>query len=331
MHLTITRLSVALAGIAAVATLVGCDSSYPQPSEDAVYYFVANTRANGKTRVCWPEGQKYALAIAAADVTLRSKLDELHHLVGYEADWAPDDPRWRDEAAIAVEIEALQKLAGEGAEERKGALGDLRAAVDADLPKGLNFADQAARDAFRNRLWDELNLEDETLEEHIARYEKVLDTRLRLLSKSREILAAAARADDKEKSELEALHAETHAVFEQWYEIVRTERERYFEQAAACMREISPVIAKLDKQKQREDYNLLDNQRECVKRELERMKRGLHELIRAEQAKIKKCKRADKIAPTVIEFHERQLKRFENELNGLEERTQAILNQSIQP
>lgn len=331
MNKLLARVSVVLAGVAATAALSGCDSVYPRPSEDAVYYFVANERADGKMRICWPEGQKYALAIAGADAKLQAELEPLRDLVSYKSEWDADDPRWIDAKAVDEHVDELKKLAGEGAEKRSKALEELRKALDADPPEGLSFADDQAREAFRKRLWDALDFEGEPLDKHIARYEGFLEQRLRLFSKVKDGAKSLVKDADALKFDDEALQSEVDAMLAEWNATVSAERERFFKLAETRLAEIASVIKTLDKQKQRDKYNLLDNQRTYYRKRLKAMARGLRELITVEQDKIAECNHAAKIDKQAVELHERRLERSKDQLVWLETRFKSVLKQHEKP
>ena len=319
MKTSLLRSSAGLAVLAVTALLAGCDSAYPEPSEDAVYYFVANARLGGKMRVCWPAGQAYAVGITKAHAELQKELGKIRELMSYEAEWPKDDPRWHDAQAVEEHAEELARLAGEGADARRKGLKALGEALD-KLPEGLTFNNEQAKEAFKQRLWEALAVDSDD----ISYLEEFLDTRLRLFEKVREhgesLDASAADlrfTDASHQAEVGALH-------DAFTERVAAERECFFDYASQRMAEIRPIIEKIDKQKERDEYTLLDNERSYFRDTIERIQRGLRELTKAEEEKLAECEKARTPKPTEIAFHKHRIERLKAELAHVAERGNAI-------
>ena len=309
-----------LATLATATLLAGCSNYYPQPSEDAVYYFLASARLGGKMRVCWPAGQQYAVGITEADAKLQTELGRIRYLWSYGAEWPRDDPRWHDAKAVEEHAEELAKLADEGADARQEALEAVGKAID-KLPKDLPFADDAAREAFKQRLWGALG----ESREGIAGLEGFLDMRLRLFEKVHESAtlldpaAAGLRFTDA------AVQREVDALYDALAARVVTARELFFDYASARMPQIRLLIAKIDKRKQREQYNLLDNERSYIRSAIEGDQRELRELIKAEEKELAKCEEAEKPKSTEIAFHKHRIETLKAELAHVTERGAAIM------
>jgi hypothetical protein len=313
------RSSAGLVMLAATALLAGCDSAYPEPSEDAVYYFVANARLGGKMRVCWPAGQAYAVGITKASAELQKELSKIRELMSYAAEWPKDDPRWHDAQAVETHVEELVQLAGEGADARRDALKALGEAID-KLPEGLTFSDEEAKEAFKQRLWEALAVSIDD----ITYLEEFLNMRLRLFEKVREYgetldtSAADLRFTDVSHQ------GEVDVLYDAFAERVAGERERFFDYASEQMAEIRPIIGKIDKQKERDEYNLLDNRRSYFRNTIEGIQRGLRELIKTEQAKLTECEKAKPPKPTEIAFHKHRIETLKAELAHVTKRGKVI-------
>ena len=324
-----TRKILVTTGLAVLACLglIGCGGASPQPSEDAVYYFLANGRLHGKMRVCWKAGQDYAVAVMQADNALQDELNQIRALLTYDASWDRDDERWTDATAVKEHAEELAKLVGEGAKNREKCLADLRVALD-KLPEGLTWADAAAKDAFKQRLWTALDLDGEPLDAAIRRLEDVLAARARLYEK------VAACAASRSKQAEDALtfgdancQREVNELFAAYQTQIEAEREHFFAWAQARVGEIAPEIKTIDKQKERERYNLLDNEKTYIRKSLEAMQKELREMIKAAGAQVEQLKKD--ASPDSVE-----LKRLEEEISirgaqlaELLKRSDAILKQ----
>ncbi len=319
MKTSLWRLSAALVMLVMMALLAGCDSVYPEPSADAVYYFVANARLGGKMRACWPAGQAYAVGITQADAELQRELGRIRQLTSYEAEWPKDDPRWHDVKAVEAHAEELAKLAGEGADARRKALKALGEAVD-KLPQGLTFSDEEAKAAFKQRLWEALAVDSDD----IIYFEGLLNMRLRLFEKVREygetLDASAADLRFTDVSHQD----EVDALYDAFTARVAAERERFLDYASERMAEIRPIIKKIDKQKERDEYNLLDSERSYFRNTVERTQRGLRELIKTQEEKLTKCEKAKPPKPTEIAFHKHRIETLNAELAHVVERGQVI-------
>jgi hypothetical protein len=319
-------ISTGLAVLACVG-LTGCEGVYPKPSEDAVYNFLANARLHGKMRVCWKEGQEYAVAVTKADAALQGELDPLRALLTYDASWDRDDPRWADAAGVKEHAEELAKLANEGAKARAKYLADLRAALD-KLPAGLSWANDAAKDAFKQRLWTALDLDGEPLEHAVRRLEDLLAARLRLFEKA--VACAGSRTDAAEDALTYGdadCQREMNELFAAYRTQVEAERERFFTQAKARLAEIAPVLKTIDKQKEREKYNLLDNEKTDFRTRLEAMQKALRELIKADSEKTKELKKTEPKDSPKLKRLEEEIFIREAQLAELVKRSDSILKQ----
>jgi hypothetical protein len=311
--------SAGLVTLGMMALLAGCDGVYPEPSEDAVYYFVANARLGGKMRVCWPAGQAYAVGITKAHAELQKELGKIRELLSYEADWPKDDPRWHDAQAVETHVEELAKLADEGADARREKLRALGEAVD-KLPEGLTFDDEPAKEAFKQRLWEALAVDSDD----ITYLEEFLTMRLRLFEKVREC-AGTLNTSAAGLHFTDASHqGEVGALYDAFTQRVAGKRERFFNYASEQMAEIRPLIAKIDKQKERDEYNLLDNRRSYFRNIIEGTQRGLRALIKTEQAKLTECEKTKPPKATEIAFHKHRIETLNAELAHVTERGQAI-------
>ena len=307
--------------LVAATLLAGCGSVYPQPSEDAVYYFLANARLGGKMRVCWPAGQKYAVGITKAYAGLESELNKIRELMSYGSEWPKDDPRWRDAKAVDEQIAHLEELTSDkSAEARRQALAAIGEAID-KLPDGLSFANDEARDAFKQRLWSALGIGEANIE-HLESLAK-----MRLLVF--QAVARSAKLFDTQTEGLRfadaAVQKQVDASYDAFAARVTAERERFFDYAAERMDEIRPLIAKIDKQKQREEYNLLDNERSYFRHTIEGDQRELRELIKAQEKELAKCKKATTPASAEITFHEHRIESLKADLAHVDQRAKQIM------
>ena len=325
-----TRKNLVTAGLAVLVCigLTGCEGTYPQPSEDAVYYFLANARLRGRMRVCWPEGQAYVVTVTKADAALQSELTALRGLLTFEAWWDRDDPRWEDTEKVKEHAEELTKLANEGAMKRAECLEKLHAALD-KLPAGLSWADDAARAAFKERLWTALGCEGAPLENVVRRLEELLAARLRLFEK------AAACAESRSKSargmvyDDEACQKAMDELFAAYKGQATAEHERFFEWAARRMAENAPILKTIDKQKERECYNLLDNERTYIRNRLEAMQKELREMIKADGVELGRLEKADEPDSTKIEYFRNRIARLEAVMTSEFERFKRIMEPKL--
>lgn len=302
-----------------MALLPGCENAYPEPSQDAVYYFVANARLGGKMRVCWPEGQAYAVGITKASAELQKELNKIRELMSYAAQWPKDDPRWRDAQAVEEHAEELARLASEGADARQKTLKALGEAVD-QLPEGLTFDDEPAQAAFKQRLWEALAVDSDD----IAYLEGFLNMRLRLFEKVREYGESLdASASDLRFADV-SHQGEVDTLYDAFATHVAAERERFFDYASERMAEIRPAIREIDKQEERDEYTLLDNKRSHFVNTIEGIQRGLRELIKAQEEKLAQCEKAKTPKQTEITFHKNRIERLKTELAHVAQRGKAI-------
>ena len=323
MNTSLKKLAGGVVVLTVTLLAVGCESSYPESSEDAVYYFLANYRLHGKMRVCWPAGQEYAVGITKADAALQTELDKLRALTGCEAWWAKDDPRWHDTEAVAEHVKELAELAVAGALIRKEAFQAIEKAL-AKTPEG--FISDPAKEVFIERLWKALEYEGEPLIDYVARLENTLTLRKQLFDK----VQACAESFDQDADELRfmdaACQSEVDKLYVQFERRVLEERERFFELATRRMAELTPIANSIDKQKRREEYNLLDSERMYYRSRIRAAKRSLRELIKAEENKLDEFKEAAKPDQSKIDLHTRRIETLQTELEQVEQRGEPIVN-----
>lgn len=322
-----TRNMIVSAALAALACfgLIGCEGAAPAPSEDAVFYFLANARLRGNMRVCWKEGQEYAVAVTKADAALQAQLNPLRTLLTEGAWWAREDPRWADAAKVKEHADELAKLAEEGAKKRAECLESLRTAL-AELPAGLTWADEAARAAFKDRLWKALDVEGAPLEEAVRRLEDLLAARLALFEKAAACAElSTAQAEESSARESEDCPRAAAELYDAYAALVAAEDERFFSWSAQRLAESAPVLQTIDKQKERERYNLLDNERSYVRARLEAMQKELRELIQADHDEYKRQERSAKRDAEKMDLLEQRAAAREAKLAALLDRSRRIM------
>ena len=85
------------------------------------------------------------------------------------------------------------------------------------------------------------------------------------------------------------------------------------------MDEIRPEIAEVDKQKDRERYNLLDNQKTFILGLVDNMRRGLRALMKSDREELDKLKEAPNPDKQEIELREARQEQMAAELSSLDE------------
>ncbi len=324
----ITKACVLAAALAGCVLSAGCGSSYPRPSEDAVYYFLAGARLHGNVRVCWPEGQKYVTRITRADAKLAEQLAPLRDLLEPGALWPPDDPRWQDKKAVKDRAAALAKLLNDKAiGKRRKALEAIEKEIE-DVPPSLGLSDEAAREAFRKRLLAALAVDGRPLGDHVAALESVARA-------FRDLYAKATECVENVEPELPAFgyadracRQEVARLYKLAREAVAAEHERFFRRAAERMAAIRETIGSLDKKKQRDQYTLLDNERTYYKRAFERRIRKIQSLIRrAEDALEGAREQTDAESKRRAAFLAKQIERYQALVAEIQKRAKLILGE----
>jgi hypothetical protein len=154
----------------------------------------------------------------------------------------------------------------------------------------------------------------------------LLAARLRLFEKA----AACAEFRNKTAEDLtyddEACQREMNDLLATCRKQVQTERERFFELAKSRVAEIAPVLKTIDKQKEREKYNLLDNEKTYYRTRLESMQKELRELIKAAGEEVKKLKKTEPADSPKLKRLADEIAAREARLAELSDRSKAILN-----
>lgn len=315
------------ATLAAGTLIAGCSDIYPEPSQDAVYYYLAGARLHGKVRVCWPEGQEYVTRITKADAELAKLLAPLRALLDPGVLWPPDDPRWQDQDAVknrATELADL--LSDEARQQRQEALDALEQEID-DLPPSLKLTGKAEEEAFKKRLHAALMVDGQPLRDHVAALESVAEAFRDLYAKA----ATCAETIDPDIAEFgyadETCRREVMRLYKAARDAVSAQYQRFLRHAATRMNTIRETIDTLDKKKQRERYTLLDNERTYYKRTFERRARKIQSLIRHAERELSDAHRKkDAAAKRRIAFLKRQIERYQALVAATQQQKRAIVD-----
>jgi len=272
------------AGIITAATLaVGCEF-YPSPSEDAVYYFLAGARVDGKVRRCWPAGQAYVERVLKADARLRQELARLFDLE-VDALWAEDDPRWREADVLDEHIAELTQQVEAGAAKRQKILDELSEAID-ELPADLPLATPEARDPFKARVWQALATDGEDLRQHVSWLDETAAARLRLFKRVQE--CAEHFADDEIGLRFgdENCQQDVDQLYDDLRKRLQDRREAFLVFAEQRLGEVRGSLKSVDKRDERNEYQYLIDHRGYLRGKLETISKELDERIQAAEKKL---------------------------------------------
>jgi hypothetical protein len=310
---------VSLGLLAGLTLLAGCEQHYPQPDGEALLRFVKNARLNGKLRVVWPDGMRYLEQVMQADAQLRRQLLAAAGPVNAAVMlWPKDDPRWRDVDALrpAPEPTTDDDPAAAPAAPFQNAYDELAAAVGA-LPAGLAPAD-ARSTAFSERVWEALAVDGLPLREYVDRLAAIADRRARLHNR----IAKCQDSFDPEAAGLTfgdpECQRKTDALYDELARALAAHREAFYQYARDHMAEVQRRIDQVDKQREREEYLLLDNTREYFKNTLDGwLKEYKNRTREIEQALENHASGQQKLAPPVAAFYERRITELEQERAAL--------------
>jgi len=305
-----------------VMAVTGCQRSYPQPSAEAVLNFLQNARLHGRLRVCWPAGQEYVERVMRADAALREALRQWAPIQTVDDLWARDDPRWRSERQVATGSPGAEPAPTAVA----AALDALSAAV-AQLPQGLPLTGTDSPAAFVDRVWQALAIDGQPLRDYVAELEALGRLQIRLRTRIVECAAhfdtnaaGLSYQDDNCRSQVDALYDELAAA-------LRAREQRILEYAAGRMAAVYARINQVDKQKQRDEYLLLDNTREYFDNLFrDGWLKRLDDRIRAAHQKLA-AHRSGKLTLLASEaaFLERELERLKHRYAALSQQVEATL------
>ncbi len=149
----LVAIGAVLFGAIGVVVFGGC-AVQPEPSEEAVLYYLRAAQVNGQVRRAWPEGQTYVDRVLELDAQLKEEIDELERFRVPEELWLREDPRWRDEGAVTKRMEELREIL-EGRRPTRDALLRELDGVIREVPSPLSQDVDA--DAFTEKVWGALS------------------------------------------------------------------------------------------------------------------------------------------------------------------------------
>jgi hypothetical protein len=328
--------------LSAAALWTGCGQVYPEPSEQAVLDFLRNARLNGRLRVCWPAGQAYVESVMRADAALRNGLTAAAPIQTVDALWPPEDPRWRDKfKPEAVESPARGSHDAEGGpptataatepsrrESASAQALDALASVIEQIPVGLTLDTPESKAAFVRNIWDALAVDGVPLRDHVVQIEALGDLQSRL----NERISTCCDRFDRAAAGLafanEGCQSEVSALYDELAAVLHAREEAFLEHAAAQMAGVHARLATVDKQKQRDEYLLLDNTREYFGRILrEGWLKRLDDRIRAARRQLAEHESGRQpLAAAEAAFVKSELERLAERYATLSKRVQAILS-----
>ena len=319
----------------------GCGAVYPEPSEQAVLDFLRNARLHGRLRVCWPAGQAYVERVFRADAALRQVLTAAAPLQTVDALWPWEDPRWREKfppkppPTLADEVrDVAGSLSHATAPAEPGqpesaaapALDALATAIE-QVPDGLALDTPELKAEFVRRVWDALAVDGVPLREHVAQIEALGDLQQRFNDR----IAACSDRYDPAATGLtfpdEICQGEVAALYDELAAALQAREEAFLAHAAAQMAHVYARLATVDKQKQRDEYLLLDNTREYFTRILrEGWLKRLDDRIRAARHLLAQHESGHRKLPAAhAAFVQNELERLSARYAALSGRVQAIL------
>lgn len=320
MNRRVIRIRAVLGIGLAVALCGGCEQ-YPPPSADALYYYLANARVRGNLRVCWPGGQEYVARVMKLDTRLQTEVKPLEALLGIDALWPSDDPRWRDVKALAEAAAELSRELDAGAEQRAATLKELEKAL-AEFPDDLPLEGPEARTALLERVSDALCVDGEPLRERIAGLEGVAAARLRLVQEVRQCAAhfdTAASGLAFTEAECQQLVQARYAALE---EAMGARHAVFWRYAGERVPEVVAALAGIDKKAQRAEYEHLLNVSAYLRNRLEATPKAYDPLIKAAE---KKLQAHEKGNPKLTDEEAARLTR---RLDDLKQRREAVEKQA---
>lgn len=287
--------------------LAGCEQYHPQPDAEALIRFVANARLNGKLRVVWPEGMDYLENVMKADAELRAKLLEAAGPVNAAVMlWPKDDPRWRDVDSLSPAPQTVSDDAPTTAPAApfQTEYDELVAAVEA-LPADLAERAGTSTTALSERVQEALAVDGVPLRDYVDHMARLADLRARLHSRigaCRESFAEEATGlafDDAECAR------QVSALYDELAQALAAHREGFREFAVQRMEAVDARIGEVDKQREREEYLLLDNTREYVKDTIEGWLKEHKNRIRTLEQRVKEP--SDDDTSATLAYYERRI------------------------
>lgn len=321
--------SVRLAsGLLAAAVLAGCGPVYPEPSAEAVLRSIRNARLHGRLRVCWPEGQAYVEKVMKADAALRAALNAVAPVQTVDALWAREDPRWRAKFPPRPpgQADARADTPGPAGTAVAGALDSLAAAIKL-TPDGLALDTLESHDAFVRDVWAALAVDGVPLRQHVAQAEALGDLLRRLETRVASCCASYALEAGGLTFSDEACQRDVDALYDELADALRRREDAFLRHAAERMQDVQTRLARIDKQKQRDEYLWLDNTREYFDNVLrDGWLKSLDDRIRAAERQLA-AQRAQPSAadPAAAKFLEGELVRLKERHATLSQRVSAIM------
>ncbi len=305
-----------------VTAVVGCQRAYPQPSAEALLSFLQNARLHGRLRVCWPTGQAYVEKVMRADAALHKALRDCAPIQTVDDLWSRDDPRWQ----TGLDAGRSADSGGAAGAAVSAALNALAVAITS-LPADLPPTSAATGATFVEQVWQALAVDGRPLSEYVAEVQELgqLQTQLRM-----QVTQCAASFDMNTGGLAftdENCQRAVDSLYDKLAALLDAREERLLEYAAAQMAGVHARINRVNKQRQRDEYLLLDNTREYfdnllrdgwLKRLDDRIRAANHRLTAHRTGKAK-------LAANEAAFLEREVERLKQRYESLSQRVEAAL------
>lgn len=324
-----TQAGLLVAGLLVVPA-IGCNFE-PDPSADAILYYLRSARVHGKVRRCWPAGQQYVDAVLKADAALMREYGQLAEWLSPESLWHTDDPQWRSRDALRERADVLREVIEGHRPLREQYLRDLSEAVG-NVPPDLGF-DSAARQQFVDAVWDALKILGRDWHESLADAEAAARMHLDLI----EAVMACAGSFDPQGQGLAFTDSACQKRVADLYSRLRTTLDAFrgnlLDYAEAVLAETDRALENLDKRRQRNLYDFLTDRRRYLRDLVRQQPKAIFSLMQKKQEELKALRKRLKEGAAsdraVLEARAAFLERYVAWLGerraALKERTDAIL------
>lgn len=299
----------------------------PEPSEEAVFYYLRAAQVNGQVRRAWPAGQEYIDRILHLDAQLREEIADLERYRVPEELWLREDPRWRDEEAVAERSEELRRLLEGHRPTRDAVLRELEAAVRKVPPP---LAESVDPDAFAERVWAALAPQghalgkpvrpvltelEECASDHLELCRSILDCAEFLDPHSTGLAMADEQCRERVETQYAALHTALYAGREDF--VLHAERE---------LRRIRADLEAPDARADKHKHQYLRDLRKYLRDELTALPKDLYEATRSAHRELAEAGAAtnSELAAKAA-FLELKLEQLEGERARVRARVDGIL------